>query len=367
MSEPQLPSTKSICYLGAFDPDHARNRIIRSGLEARGWQISLAPLPTNLNLRQTLPLLWHTMRTEAAHCDALIVAEGNQLLAPLAVGLGRLLRKPVIVDSITGLYESRVVDNNTAKPNSWRSRGYRALDRWNLGAAAGAFTDTMQHKAAFQEQLGRVVNRMAVVSVGVDQAWIDAPSTPEPASADEPLLVQFYGNYTPYHGTEVILRALSWLNTDPRFRFEMIGHGPTYKAARDRARLLGLKTLDFIDPPDTATLMQMISKADICLGVFARRSKTDHVVPQRVMECMAMGKLVVTAESSAIDEYFTANEDLITVQPSNPGELAKTLRRLAEAPDLRETVALTGARTVHERYTPEQVVAPLIALLERII
>jgi glycosyltransferase involved in cell wall biosynthesis len=110
----------------------------------------------------------------------------------------------------------------------------------------------------------------------------------------------------------------------------------------------------------------MVARADICLGVFARRSKTDFVVPHRVMECMAMGKLVVTAESAAIDEYFTPGKDLVTVPPSNPGALARKLRELADDADLRRIIAASGARTVREHYTPEQAVAPLVALLEKV-
>lgn len=357
---------KAVCYLGAFNEDYSRNRVIRTGLEARGWKVSMAPLPTGLNLRRALPLLWQTMRREARHCDALIVAENNQALAPLAIGLGRLLGKPVVVDYVVGLYESHVLDNNKAKPNNWRSRGFRALDGWNNTTAAGVFTDTNRHLESFQQQIGRAARKMAVVPVGVDAEWLNVPPPPE-KQPGEPLLVQFFGGFNAFHGTEVILRALSWVNTDERFRFEMIGRGPMYQEAVKRARLLGIQRLDFIDPPSTTDLIPMVNRADICLGVFARRDKTSYVVPHRIMECLALGKPVVTADSAAISEYFTPGEDLITVKPSNPGDLAKTLRKLADQPDLRERVALTGAATVRRSYTPEQAVAPLIALLERVI
>ncbi len=356
---------RSVCYLGAFDQEFSRNRIIRAGLEAHGWQVSLAPLPTGLNLRRTLPLLWRTMRTEAARCDALIVAEGNHLLAPLAVGLGRLLGKPVVLDYTTGLHETRVTDNNASKPKSWRARGYRALDAWNMTTAAGVFTDTAAHRTSYLAEIGRAARRMAVVPLGLDDAWLEAPPAPE-KHPDEPLLIQFYGGFSPFHGLEVILRALSWLNTDERFRFELIGDGPMHQAAIERARLLGLQRLEFIAPPDTADLVRLVGRADLCLGVFARRDKTDFVVPQRLLECMALGKTVVTAESAGVSEYFSPGEDLLTVPPSNPGELARMLRRLADAPDLRERVALTGANTVRQRYTAAQSATPLVELLERV-
>ena len=359
-------SKLSVCYLGAFDQDYARNRVLRAGLEARGWQVSLAPLPRGLDVRRSLPLLWRSMRHEARHCDALIVAEHNQLLAPLAIALGRLLGKPVLVDYTVGLYESRVLDNNDAKARPWRHQGWRAMDAWNVATAAGVFTDTDTHRAAFRGQIGGAARRMAVVPVGVDPTWFEAADTAREKGPDEPLLVQFYGNFNPFHGTEVILRALSWLNTDPRFRFEMIGRGPMHQAAVKRANLLGIEHLDFIDPPDTPDLIAHVQEADICLGVFARRDKTEVVVPHRILECLALGKPVVTADSTAISEFFAAGRDLITVPPSNPGELARTLRALADDPALRLRVAAAGQHAA-QAFTPEQAVAPLVALLERVI
>ena len=157
-------SALSVCYLGAYDQEYARNRILRAGLEARGWAVSLAPLPRGLDIQQSLPLLWRTMRHEARSCDALIVAEHNQLLAPLAIALGRLMRKPVIVDYTVGLYESRVLDNNDAKRRSWRHRAWRALDAWNVATAAGVFTDTDTHRAAFRGHIGGAARRLAVSS-----------------------------------------------------------------------------------------------------------------------------------------------------------------------------------------------------------
>ena len=364
-SKPQTHhSDLSVCYLGAFDPTYSRNRIIRAGLEARGVRVSLAPLPRGLNFRQTLPRLWETMRREAQRSDAQIVAEFNQLLAPLAVGLGRLLGKPVIVDYTVGLFESHVLDNNAVKPRLWRQRLYQALDRWNVDAAAGAFTDTNRHRDAFRQQFGGG-RRLAVVPVGVADEWLRPPELP-PKPPGEPLLVQFYGGFNPFHGTEVILRALSWLNLDPRFRFEMIGRGPMHQAALHRARLLGIRRLDFIDPPDTPELVRRVARADICLGVFARRDKTTYVVPHRLMECMALGKPVLTSESPAVDEYFQPGEHLIVVPPSDPGALAKRLRALADDPDERARLGQAAAAVIRAHYTPAQVVAPLIALLERL-
>jgi hypothetical protein len=114
------------------------------------------------------------MRDEARRCDALIVAEHNQLLAPAAIALGRLLGKPVIVDYTGGLYESRVLDNTHARERDWRHRGWRTLDAWNLATAAGAFTATDAHRAAFKATIGGIGAALARAAVGVAPACIEA-------------------------------------------------------------------------------------------------------------------------------------------------------------------------------------------------
>ncbi len=357
----------SICYLGAFDERAPRNRVIRAGLEAHGWHVSLAKLPTGLDFRRGLPLLWHTMRHEARRCDALIVAEYNGWLAPLAIALGRLLRKPVLVDYLAGLYESQVQEDDQARPRSARATLLRALDGWTIATAAGVFTDTAAHRDAFRALVGSPARRMIVVPRGAADVWWTAPNHAPRKPPDAPLLVQFFGDSIPLGGVQVIVRTLSWLNTDDRFRFEMIGRGPGYPEAVRRADLLGIRHLAFVDEPPAAELPARVAQADICLGIFGRRTLADAVMPERVFECMAMGKAVVTAESAAAREHFTPGEHLLTVPPSDPGALAMALRHLADAPAERQRLGAAAAARIRAAYTPHEVVKPLIALLERIV
>ena len=103
----------TVGYIGAFDQQYPRNQIIRAGLAAHGWTVRPAPLPPRLSTRRKLPLLWGAMRREAPACDRFILAEFNQLLAPFAVGFGRRLRRPVLVDYLVGLYDAHVLDRET--------------------------------------------------------------------------------------------------------------------------------------------------------------------------------------------------------------------------------------------------------------
>lgn len=369
-SDPQFKIEHSkfkICYLGAFDEAYPRNQVIRAGLEAHGYHVTLAKLPKALGTAGKLPLLWRAMRQEARDCDVIILAEFNQLLAPFAILLGRLLGKPVLVDYLVGLYDANILEREETRLQSWRARTFRWLDRYTIGAARGVFTDTAAHREAFRLQAGKRAERVEVVPVGAYDPWWSPSVAAPPKAPGEPLLVQFFGNYIPFHGLPVMIRAFSWLNTDERFRFQMIGRGQTYDDALERAKLLGIRHIEFLDPVPPEDLPALVAQADICLGVFGRRTKTDYVVPNKVYQCMALGKPVVTAEATAIDEHFTAGEHLVTVPPSNPGELAQALRALADDPARRARIGQAAAARIREAYLPEDVVRPLVAMIAGVV
>ncbi len=352
----------AVGYIGAFDDQYPRNQIIRAGLAAHGWTVHSAPLSPRLSTLRKLPLLWGAMRREARACDRFILAEFNQLLAPFAIGFGRLLRRPVLVDYLVGLYDAHVLDRETTRPGTARAWVFRAFDRWNVATAPAIFTDTATHREALRGIAGPGADRLAVVPVGVyDHWWYPRPAPRrEPG---EPLLVQFFGNYIPFHGVDVILAAAGRLAGDGRFRFELIGRGQTYRAAVQGAERLGLRRLTFVDPIPPAELPARVAAADICLGVFGARPKTDYVVPNKLYHCLALGRPVITAESTAVREFFAPGEHLITVPPGDPGALADALRSLADDPAERARLGGAAAARIREAYTPVTVVRPLLPLL----
>ncbi len=354
----------AVGIIGAFDALYPRNQIIRAGLPAHGWQVHAAPLDKRLPTARKLPLLWRSMRRLAPECDRFILAEFNQLLAPFAVIAGRALRRPVLVDYMVGLYDSAVQDRAATAPHSKRARLFRAIDRWNIATAPAIFTDTDAHRAAMRTIVGRAAERLAVVPVGAYDEWWSLQPVPGRAPG-EPLRVQFFGSFIPFHGVDVILAAARRLADDERFRFEIIGRGQTYEAVLAAARpqdLPHVTLVDSVPPPD---LPGRVAAADVCLGVFGARAKTDYVVPNKVYQCLAIGRPVVTATATAISEHFTPGKHLLTVPPGDPAALADALRRLADDPAERARLGAAAAARISADYTPVEVVKPLLVLLDR--
>jgi glycosyltransferase involved in cell wall biosynthesis len=353
----------AVCYIGAFHDWYPRNQIIRAGLYAHGWTVRTAPISSGLSTARKLPLLWRSMRRAAPECDVFILAEFNQLLGPFAVLFARLLKKPLAIDYMVGLYDSTVLGRGTMRRYAPRALAFRTVDFLNLALAPVVFTDTDAHRLVMRRLVGRAANRLLVVPVGVYPDWWTPPQTPLAQVSGDRLRVLFFGHFIPFHGVDVILDAAKRLESDRRFEFELIGRGQTYPAAVQQAEALGLATVRFVDlvaPPD---LPQRVAQADICLGVFATNEKTDYVVPNKVFQYMAMGKPVVTAESTALAQSFTSGEHMITVPPGDPAALADALRDLADHPARRQQIGAAAAAYVALRYHPAEVVRPLLAAL----
>ncbi|GAB4574608.1 MAG: glycosyltransferase [Anaerolineae bacterium] len=348
-------------YIGAFKPDYARNQIIRAGLVAHSWHVRTAPLPVGLPTWRKIGHLWASMWRLRDDVDFFLLAEFNQLLAPFAILFGAVLGRPVVVDYLVGLYESSVIDRETVAPESWRARLFRWIDALNCRLAKAIFTDTHTHRAFLRELVGPAADRLFVVPVGVDnQSWQGAGTDAVPKDR---LQVHFFGTYIPFHGVEVIVQAAHLLAEDPRFLFVLVGRGQTYPAVRAEAEQIGVRNVRFVDmlPPDE--LPAYTALADICLGVFGDREKTNYVVPNKLYQYMALGKPVITAESAAVREFFTPDVHLVTVPPGDAQALADALRALADDPERRVALGQAAAERVQGEFTPEQVVLPLLERL----
>ncbi len=333
--------------VGPFDPDYPRHQIIRTGLERIGVDVHSVILPRHENTAHTVVRLfqrWHEMR----NCDVILVPAFCQLLAPFVWMLGHALRKPVLLDYMVGLTDGIVEERG--QRSSLSAFIFRLIDQFNLSRMT-SMTDTMAHIRHFQRLLGRKPQKMVVVPVGVYDPWFH----PQPPVEASTLLVQFFGSYIPFHGVEILLEAISRFGDDPRVRFELIGRGQTYQACRQRAEALNLSNVTFADPIPPSELPARVAQAAICLGVFGSRPKTDYVVPNKVYQCMALGRPVITADSAALREFFTPGEHLITVPPGDPQALAEAIRRLLDSPAERARLGTAAANQIREASLPEHI------------
>jgi glycosyltransferase involved in cell wall biosynthesis len=273
------------------------------------------------------------------------------------VRLARLLfrfrrgRAPIVLDHLVGASDTAKDRRLDGGP---RQLALRMIDSGALRAADVIVVDTEEHLDALP---ARHRPRAVVVPVGAPAVWNEAAAAAAPA-ADGPLRVVFYGLYTPLQGAPVIGAALGKLAGAP-VEVTMIGGGQ--EAAETRAAAAGSKSVRWLDWVPAAELPAVVAAHDVCLGIFGTGAKALRVVPNKVFQGAAAGCAVVTSDTAP--QRRMLGEAAVLVPPGDAGALADALLSLASDRSALAARRRAARELAGRRFTPGQVVAPLVDLL----
>ena len=136
---------KTVLYYGDFDPNYARNRIVKLGLERNGIRVV-------------------TSRREPH--DAVIVGYSDSRWTVLLAKL--LFRKPIIWDAFYSLYDSWVFDRKLVSSNSIKAKYYWFLDWLSCKLADKILLDTDAHIDYFVKTFKIERSKFIRIFVGAD-------------------------------------------------------------------------------------------------------------------------------------------------------------------------------------------------------
>jgi glycosyltransferase involved in cell wall biosynthesis len=358
---------------GTYDPSFGRNRRLLALLESSGhdvvrchvdlWRGARYEIP-NRRLISTLAraalayptLVWRFLR--APRCDVVVVLYPGWFDVIVLAPLARLRRMPVLFDPFISLYDTVVSDRGLVEPRSLLGRTVRVVDRASLRGARRVIADTPSH-AAFYADLARIPpERIGVVWVGAD----DDAFRPRPQIVPAARRALFYGTFIKLHGIEVIVRAAKLLEDDD-VEVRIIGTGQEGERVDELLRELRPANVVRLDHVPHEVLADEIAAATLCLGIFGTTAKARRVVPNKVFECVAVGRPVITADTEGIRSAFT-DEEIAMVPPGDPEALANEIRRLLSEPASRERMAVAAHKRYLSEYANEFLVRVLNAELE---
>jgi glycosyltransferase involved in cell wall biosynthesis len=346
-----------ICFFGTYDPDYSRTRVLLSGLRQNGVDV----VECRIGRRGTsrLGAYRELMRRFRAipdrRFDLLCVAFPGHT----AVWLARTLawRTPLAFDALLSLYDSNVGDRKLYSRVSLRALRDWLLDFANVHLADLVCVDTRLHAAYFTRCFLARERSILVVPVGADDALFHPGTSVRPAR--DRGIVHFHGTYIPLHGIPHILEAARLLRHEP-LTFRLLGDGQEYARVRATAREHALSNVEFVGRVPPSELPRFIDDSDICLGIFGDSAKARRVIPNKVYECLAMGKPVVTARTPAVLERFS-EESLELCEPANGRSLAAHVKALWGNRPRREALGAAGLRVFRERLTPARIAADFLA------
>ncbi|HMM49731.1 MAG TPA: glycosyltransferase [Miltoncostaeaceae bacterium] len=360
-----------VMWLGTYERDYPRTRVLIEGLRARGVEVVERHRPVWERHRhksgggfvQPRRLAANAGRFLAAWLrvapralarrprpDAVVVGYPAQPDVVAGWAVARALRVPLVVDMLVSLADPFAGDRGLV------GRRLGALlarvDRLALSLADIVVCDTDAHALFFHERFSVPWGKLVVCPVGA-QPGLFAPA---PRPTEGAVHALFYGKLSPLHGLETLLAAARAPGVPP---VRVVGDGQlggwlAGELERDRPR--GFSWERWVP---YERLAGELAGADICLGVFGTSDKAARVVANKVWQAMAVGRPIVTADTPGAREVLRDGESALLVPPGDAPALAAALRRLAGDAALRERLA-DGARAEFvRRGLPAVVAQPL--------
>ncbi|HVX29391.1 MAG TPA: glycosyltransferase, partial [Nitrolancea sp.] len=269
-----MRSTTQVLYLGTYERDYPRNRLMIAALRHAGCDVvelhapiwsgahdktallasprALARLGLNLASAYSR-LLVRTLR-RISHADIVCFGYIGQLDLLMLGPLARLSGKPIVFNPLVTLSDTLIEDRRKFAPQSLPARMIRLIDRLSLALADIILVDTAENGDYLTEEFGISPERIHTVPVGADETLFTMSgcrvvsddsiaadtraNENQPASGGCALSVLFYGTMIPLQGADTIVRAAA-LVRDEGIRFEIIGSGQTYSEVRALADRLG--------------------------------------------------------------------------------------------------------------------------------
>ena len=150
-----------------------------------------------------------------------------------------------------------------------------------------------------------------------------------PSPQNNPLEVLFFGSFINLQGVACIVEAARLV---PSVRWTMLGAGPLLQQCQNAAQ--NIPHLSFEPWIPYETLPERIGRADILLGIFGNSPKAGRVIPNKVYQSLACGRVVVTRHSDAYPSALSSGSEsgIFFVPPDDPVSLAETISLLSAHP-----------------------------------
>ena len=355
-----------VCYFGTYRDGYNRNRIMISALKSAGVDVSTCheTLWHSIEDRENVtaggwrsPMFWwRVIKTYAklviksfsiGKFDVMVLGYPGQFDVFLARIICALKKKPLVWDVFMSVYlvaiERKLEGSRHSAVNMLKKIEKRALDIPDL-----LIQDTRQYVDWFLETYGIKSDRFKLVPTGADDS-IFKPLECVEVNKDR-FRVLYYGTFIANHGLDHILEAVKLLLEDDAIEFLFIGEGPEKARIVELAGSEELRNATFMGWCSQADLVQHIGTADVCLGAFGSTPQSLMTIQNKIYECMACGKAIITGTSPAVLSQFT-NEVELKISERDGKSIAEAILYLKEHPTVIDRMGSNARDSFVENYS----------------
>jgi glycosyltransferase involved in cell wall biosynthesis len=329
-----------VCYVAGREATYSRTHNVIKALGRAGFEVTACLPPDRSKIHQP-KLLWDFFWKKRG-ADVVVLGFYGQLLMPFV----RLLtRKPILFDVYVSTYGTMVDDRGEASAKSLKAKVFWLADHLSMRLSTHMILESSHHIRRYAETYRVSASKFTRVFLPSDE---DVVFRREPRPKDGRFRVHFHGEYAPFHGVDVVVRAAKALENDS-VDFQIIGTGITYERDRKLAAELGVSNVEFIDRVPYEQLGEYMSRADVCLGFFSNNARADRLLTNKVVEAMAVGKPLITRRNDAVQELLRDGESVLLVEPDDPDALAAAILRLKQDPALAAKLGRNALQCFQEK------------------
>jgi glycosyltransferase involved in cell wall biosynthesis len=148
----------------------------------------------------------------------------------------------------------------------------------------------------------------------------------------------------------VVLEAAALLRDREDILIVLLGDGKDKPLLIDRARVLNLQNVRFLDPIPKQEMPNALAAVDACIAILKPIPLYATVYPNKVFDYMAAGRPVILAIAGVIREVVESTQAGIAVTPGKPEEIALAIRALADEPQHGKAMGLRGRKYVEDHF-----------------
>jgi glycosyltransferase involved in cell wall biosynthesis len=183
-----------------------------------------------------------------------------------------------------------------------------------------------------------------------DPRWF--PVTAPAENESEEIRIVYHGTVAHRHGIEIAVKAMQLIHDQfPRARLDVYGDGDASASVADLIEDLDASSyIGFrAGMLPMEQLVPALQGAGIGVIPLLADPFTNHMLPTKLLEYVAMGIPVISSDLLSVRDYFS-DRQVKYVRPGDVQDLATALRQLLSAPDLRRQLA-TEAGAFYSRYS----------------
>ena len=313
---------KTILWWGRFDPNYARNMIIRKHLDELNYRvIDFRPFISTFGFMEAI-------LRNIEKPDLVWVPCFRHRDIPSAKKWSERLNIKLLFDPLISSWDKEVHEKNKVYSQEFSNK-LKDKESALLKKADIVLSDTSLHADLFRKKLGLSKSNNPIVYVGAEESLFKPAQ--KNISLNKKFDILFYGSFISLHGTEIIVRAAKLMSDQLDIKWTLLGNGPELKKCKILAN--ALPNVFFEDNISYSSLPKRINKADLLLGIFGNSIKAESVIPNKVFQALACGKTVVTRSSDAYPEELSKlNKGIIFNKSNSPDELCRIVKKMVKNP-----------------------------------